>query len=60
MEYWAELNKSDVIEYLQEDQTKITRYLDSKSNKEVWCYLIVKTWITVFLSKINTTLTLQP
>ena len=40
MEYWAELNKSDVIEYFKEDQTKITRYLNSKSNKEVWCYLI--------------------
>ena len=40
MEYWAELNKSDVIEYLQEDQTKITKYLDTKSNKEVWYYLI--------------------
>ena len=40
MEYWAELNKCDVIEYLQEDQTKITKYLDSKSNKEVWYYLI--------------------
>ena len=40
MEYWAELNKSDVIEYFKEDQTKITKYLDSKSNKEVWYYLI--------------------
>ncbi len=40
MEYWAELNKSDIREFLQQDKTKITKYLYSKSNKEVWYYLI--------------------
>lgn len=40
MEYWAKLNKSDVKEFLEENQTKVTMYLDSKSNKKVWSYLI--------------------
>ncbi len=27
-------------EYIEQDQTKITKYLNSKSNNEVWYYLI--------------------
>ena len=40
MLFWAELNTYDVREYIEQDQTKITKYLNSNSNNEVWYYLI--------------------
>ena len=40
MEFWSEFNQADTQEMIEQDKTKITKYINSESGDEVWYYLI--------------------
>lgn len=40
MEFWAALNQANTPELIEQNQTKITKYVNSESGNEVWYYLI--------------------
>lgn len=40
MDFWAELNEADDQEFIEMDQTKITKYINSTNGNEVWYYLL--------------------
>jgi len=40
IEFWAELNQTDTLELIEQNETKIRKYSNSENGNEVWYYLI--------------------
>ncbi len=40
MAFWGTLNQADTEEFIEQDETKITKYINTDNGKEVWYYLI--------------------